>query len=261
MVRHVGDPGLGLAPFGDVDDGDEVAIASLEHHPPSERQHMNLAAVGLEVPPVAARMIGVADLLQRLLVACPFIPWPDLLELHAQERRTAISVMLHRRVVDAQEPGRFGVEHPHRHRVVVEQQSKRGFTPLERRNVGYRQRENVAECGRAQFQVAIVAVDFELVAVAAVDDLQQPLDDLRRTQQVSPGAEPAPQQSGRRHLQQPRRPLIVMNDLEVERPPFGIANRRKRQHALVGRGENRIEQIIGGGPLVDIGADQDAAPA
>ena len=109
-------------------------------------------------------MIDVADLLQRLAMGYPFVLRPDLAKLHAQERRAAVAVVLHRRVVDAEEFGRLGIEHPHRHRIVVEQQAKRGFAPLERRDVRNRQRENVAERLRAQLQVAIIAVDFELVA-------------------------------------------------------------------------------------------------
>ena len=66
MMRHVGDPRLGLAALGDVDDGDQKAVAAVERDAPPERQHLDLAAVGLEMPPVAAGMIDVADLLQRL---------------------------------------------------------------------------------------------------------------------------------------------------------------------------------------------------
>src|SRR5260221_7349630 len=93
MVGHIGDPGLGLAPFGDVDDGDEVAVAAVEADAPSERQHLNFAAIGLEMPPVAPGVIVVADLLQRLGMGYPFIPRPDLLKLHAQKRGAAVSIM------------------------------------------------------------------------------------------------------------------------------------------------------------------------
>jgi hypothetical protein len=57
-------------------------------------------------------------------MADPFIPWPDLLQLHGEKRRAAIAVVLHRGVVDAEETGGFLVEHPHRHRVVLEQQAE-----------------------------------------------------------------------------------------------------------------------------------------
>ena len=169
MMGHIGDPRLGLAPFGDVDHGDEIAVAAVERDAPSERQHLNFAAVGLQMPPVAPGVIGVADLLQGLGMGDPFVPRPDLLQLHAQERRAAIAIVLHRGVVDAEEIAGFGIEHPHRHRVVVEQQAKRGFAPLESRHVRNRQRENVAECRGAELQVALIAVDFELVAAAAVE--------------------------------------------------------------------------------------------
>ncbi len=199
----MGDPSLGLAPFGDVDDGDEIAVAALEADAPAKCQHLNLAAVGLEVPPAALRMIGIADLLQGLGMGYPFIPWPDFVKLHAQERRAAISIMLHRCVIDAEEAGRFRIEHPHRHRVVVKQQAERSLAPLQRRHVRDRQRENVAEGRDAQPQVTIIAVDFELVAVAAFDDGEQSFDDLRQAQQMASIAQPAPQQAGRRQLEQP----------------------------------------------------------
>ena len=73
MVGHIGDPRLGLAPLGDVDNGDQIAVAALEGDAPSERQHLNFAAVGLEMPPVAPGVIGIANLLQGLGMAHPFI--------------------------------------------------------------------------------------------------------------------------------------------------------------------------------------------
>ncbi len=78
MMGHVGDPGLRLAPFGDVDNGDQIAVAAVECDPPSEGQHMDFAAVGLEMAPVAAGVIDIADLLQRLAVGRPFVFGPDL---------------------------------------------------------------------------------------------------------------------------------------------------------------------------------------
>src|SRR3984893_12113321 len=111
MVGHMGDPGLGLAALGDVDNRDQIAVAVLEGDAPSKRQHLDLAAIGPEMPPVAPRVIGIADLLQSLGMADPLILRPDFLKLHAQECLAAISVMLHRCVIDVQEPGGLGVEH------------------------------------------------------------------------------------------------------------------------------------------------------
>ncbi len=134
MVRHVGDPRLGLAPLGDVDDRDQIAVAAVERDAPSERQHLDLAAVGLQMPPVAAGMVDVADLLQRLAVAGPFVFAAR--SPAASCRRNvvaAVAVMLDGGVVDAEEFRGLGIEHPHRHRVVVEQQPERGFAPLQQR--------------------------------------------------------------------------------------------------------------------------------
>jgi hypothetical protein len=91
---------------------------------------MDFAAVRLDVPPIVTGMIDVADVLQRLAMGCPFILGPDLLQLHAQKRLTAVAVMLDRRVVDLQELRGFRVEYPHRHRVVVEQQAERHLARL-----------------------------------------------------------------------------------------------------------------------------------
>lgn len=194
MMRHKGDPRLGLAAFGDVDHRDQIAVAALEADAPPKRQHLNFAAVSLEMPPVAPGMKGLAGLLQGLAMADPFVLRPDLPKLHAQKGVPAVAVVLHRRVVDAEEAGGFGIEHPHRHRVVVEQQAKRGFATLQRRHIRNRQRENVAEGGRAELQVALIAVDFELIAVAAPDDAEQSLDHFGRAKQIAASAEPAPLQ-------------------------------------------------------------------
>ena len=81
MMGHMGDPRLGLAALGDVDHGHQIAVAAVEGDAAAECQHMDFAAVGLEMPPVAAGMIDVADLLQRLAVGCPFVLRPDLAKL------------------------------------------------------------------------------------------------------------------------------------------------------------------------------------
>src|SRR6267378_2414414 len=129
-------------------------------------------------------------------MADPFILRPDLAKLHAQKGLPAVAIVLHRRVINAEEAGGFGVEYPHRHRIVVEQQTERGFAALERRHIRNRQREYVAEGGHAEFQVALIAVDLELIAVAAVDDAEQSRDHLRRAKQIAAAREPAPLQLG-----------------------------------------------------------------
>jgi hypothetical protein len=113
----------------------------------------------------------------------------------------------------------------------------------------------------AELETAFVAVDLELIAVAAPDDIEQSFDHLRLTEQIPSSAEPAPQQSRRRQLEQSRGAVIVVHDLEIERLATAVAYRRQRQHALIGGGKNRIEQIVLRRPFVDIGADQRATPA
>src|ERR1700730_7529400 len=112
-MGHIGDPRLGLPPFGDVDDGHKIAVAAMKIDAPAERQHLSLAAIGLEMPPVAPGMKGVADLVQRLAMGYPLVLRPDLLQLHAQKRLASISVILHRCVVNAQEAHCSGIENPY----------------------------------------------------------------------------------------------------------------------------------------------------
>ena len=261
VVGHIGHARLRLAALGDIDDGDEIAVAAVEHHPASEGQHVNLAAVGLDVPPVAGGLVGIADVQQRFLVGDPLVFRPDFIELHAQEFLAGVAVMLDGRIVDAEEFCCFGVEHPHRHGVVVEQQAERSFAPFQGGNVGNGQRENVGEGDDTQLQAPVVAVEFKLVSLTAPDHRQQPLDDMAGGEKISSAAKSLPQQFGRRQFEQPRRAIVVVHDLEVERTALGIADRGKRQHAFVGGGEDRIEQIVLGLTLVDINTNQRVTPA
>ena len=139
MVRHVGDPRLGLAPFGDVDHRDQIAVAIVEGHAAAEGEHLDLAAVGAQMPPVARGVIGVADAFERLGMAVPLVLRPDLVQLHAQEGGAAVAVVLDRGVVDAEKLLAPGVEHPHRHRIVVEQQAERGVATLQHSDIRDRQ--------------------------------------------------------------------------------------------------------------------------
>ena len=74
MMRHVGDPRLGLAALGDIDHRDQIAVAIVEGDAAAEGQHIDLAAVGLEMPPVARGVIDVADAFERLGMAVPTRP-------------------------------------------------------------------------------------------------------------------------------------------------------------------------------------------
>jgi hypothetical protein len=83
VMGHMRDPGLGLAPLGDINDGNEKPIATIERHPPSECQHLDLAAIGFQVPPVAIGMVGIADLPQRLGMDFMLILRPDIPDFFA----------------------------------------------------------------------------------------------------------------------------------------------------------------------------------
>jgi hypothetical protein len=261
MMGHMRDPRLGLAALGDIDNGHQIAVAAVKGDAASEGEHVDFAAVRLYVPPVAGGMIDVAEFAQRLAVRRPFVLRPDLVQLHAQEFFAGIAIMLDRGVVDTEEVHRISVKHPHRHRVVVEQQAEGEFALLQRGDVGHRQRQHVAECGGGQSQAAVAALDLELGAAAAFDDAAQPLDHGRRAQKISAGAEPAPQQFGCVLPEQPRRALVEMDNLEIGRTAGRIANGGKRQHAFVGCGKNRVEEIVLGIAFVHVSADQRAAPA
>ena len=261
MMGHIGDAGFGLATLGDVDDSDKVAVTAAERDAPAEGKHLDFAAVGLQVPPVTGGAIGLADLAQRLAMADPFIFGPNLAKLHLQEFFAAVAIMLHGGVIDAEKAHGLGVEYPHRHRVVVEQQAERSLAPLQRGDVRDRQREDVTESGCAQAQAAIVVIEFELIAMTAHDDIAQAQDHICRAKQVSAFAQAAPLQLGRRHLEELRCTLVVVHDLEIGRTARSVADRRQRQHAFVGGRIDRIKQIVVSLAFVHIDADQRAAPA
>ncbi|MGY3276390.1 hypothetical protein ACVJ5M_003987 [Bradyrhizobium sp. S3.7.6] len=52
-----------------------------------------------------------------------------------------------------------------------------------------------------------------------------------------------------------------MHDLEIERLACGIAQRRQRNHGVIGRREDRVQEIVLRAALVDVGANQRGAPA
>ncbi len=123
-MRHVGDSGFGLAALRDIDDCHQKALAIAEFDAASIRQHLDFAAVRLDVAPVAAGVIDVVEPLERLGMRDPFILRPNILQRHRRKSRTVVAVVTNRRIVDAEKFRRFAVEHPHRHRIVVEQQPK-----------------------------------------------------------------------------------------------------------------------------------------
>ena len=139
VMRHVRDAGLRLATLGDVHHGDEKAVAALERHPAAVGQNLDLAAICPDVPPVALRLIGVADLLQRPCMRVPFILRPDLPELHGEKGGAIIAVMRNCSVIDAKKVQRLRIEHPHRHRVGIEQQPERFLAALDVGDVRDRQ--------------------------------------------------------------------------------------------------------------------------
>ena len=56
MMGHMGDPRLGLAALGNIDHGDQIAVAPVEGDAATERQYVDFAAVGLEMPPIVAQL-------------------------------------------------------------------------------------------------------------------------------------------------------------------------------------------------------------
>ena len=139
MVRHVGDTGFRLAPLGNVDGRYQKTVTPLERHATTECQHLDLAAVGLQMPPVAAGVVNVADAGQRAGMFFPFVPGPEVMQFHGKERGAVIAIVTEGRVVHVAESPGLDIEHPHRHRIAVEQQTERLFAALQVGDVGQRQ--------------------------------------------------------------------------------------------------------------------------
>src|SRR5690242_2076216 len=100
-MRHMGDPRLGTPALGDIGSRDKEGRVVAERDTAPIGQDFDLAAVGLEMPPVAAVVMLVADLPERLGMAIPFVLRPNLPQRHREELFSTESVMLDRSIIDA----------------------------------------------------------------------------------------------------------------------------------------------------------------
>ncbi|HLH92559.1 MAG TPA: hypothetical protein VKX28_29370 [Xanthobacteraceae bacterium] len=140
-MRHVLDRSLGLLLLRnhllpsallrrDVDDRIEPRRAAVLHDGARVDANVDDATVGGDVAPNGlplAEGAGGHELKKRRAV----LGRPDIEHAHAHELLAAVAVVRDRGGVDGEEPVRFGVHDPHRHRVFLEQQSKRFLPPLE----------------------------------------------------------------------------------------------------------------------------------
>ena len=182
MMRHIGNARLGLFALGDIDQRHQDRRLVAERHPAAIDQHVDLAAIGLDVAPAPLRLEFVADGSRDLLADVPFVARPQIVERHVLQTRTAIAVMCERGVIDAEDLEIVRIVEPHRHRIAVEQQPERGFALLEIADIGERHRQKVADRSDAGMQmhlarraVAVVTQEgaFELLGTAGADGGQE----------------------------------------------------------------------------------------
>ncbi len=74
MMGHMGDAGFGLPALGDVDDRDQKPVMAVERDTTPIGQHLDLAAVGLEMATVLMEVIGIVEPQQRVVEIDPFVP-------------------------------------------------------------------------------------------------------------------------------------------------------------------------------------------
>ena len=261
MMRHIGNPRLGATALGNVDDGHQHAVAAVVIDLASVGQDLDLASIGFAVAAVAVKQIAIGQPRQCIVDRAPLARRPQIPHVHAQEIRAAVTIMPEHRIVDVEDLRSLPVEDAHRHRIGVEQQPERGLTPFERGHVGNGHRDDVTERMDAKPEIAVVAVELELVTSTMRHDLEQPRHHVRAAQHMAALLQAVPLQVARRQPEQLGRRAIVMHNLEIARRTGAVADGRKRDHPVVRRREDRIEQIILRGALVDIGPHQRAAPA
>ena len=140
VMRHIGDTRFGLLALGDVDDRNQYRMRFAKRNAARIGQDFDLAAVGLDVTPGPVGLVGVADRSRDLAMDIPFVARPQIEERHAVQLRAAIAVMDKRRVIDADDAQIGRIVEPHRHRIAVEQQTKRCLALLEIADIGERHR-------------------------------------------------------------------------------------------------------------------------
>ena len=124
VVRHMDDSGFGFLLLRNIDNRDKLSVMSIECDAAPECQHLNLAAISLQMPPVPGGMIDIADIAQSAGVNVPLVAGPDVAQFHTEKLVAAKSIMLNGGIIHAEKIHCSSIENPHRHRIAVEQQSE-----------------------------------------------------------------------------------------------------------------------------------------
>jgi hypothetical protein len=238
VMRHMGDPRLGLLAFGHVDDGDEDGFCPIDDELSGVGQHLDLAAVGLDVPPGAAGEISVIDRAGRFQVHVPLIARPDVGKAHGLKGGAIVSVVRDGSVVDTDERQADQIVEPHRNRVAVEQQPERCLALFERADVRQRGGQEIADGRYSDAEMDLASADarrdLELVLAAGLQGGEQAAKNVRRLQRSVHVGEAPPEQVVLRSAEEARRGGVQRHDLEIDHAALAIAQRGQRQHPVVG---------------------------
>jgi len=128
VMRHMGDACLGLALRGHIHDRDKLRGPVAEHGAAPISEDVDFRPIRLEMlPKVAGASVRTGPVSNRLLDCVPVALRHYVEQGQLQERPSVITVMNDRRVVHGHEFQGFGIEEPHRNRIVLEDQFERFF--------------------------------------------------------------------------------------------------------------------------------------
>ena len=128
VMRHMGDPCLGLALLRHIHDRDKLRGLIAKHGVAPKSEDVDFRPIRLDMLPNAAGASAHAGIdLNRVLDVLPVLLRHYVEQGHLQERLSDITVMRDRRVVHGQKFQAFGIKEPHRHRIALEKQSERFF--------------------------------------------------------------------------------------------------------------------------------------
>ena len=127
-MRHMGDACLGLALRRHIHDRDKLRGPVAKHGVAPKSEDVDFLPIRLDMlPKVTGASARSGSVSNRVLDVLPVLLRHHVEQGHVQERLSVITVMNDRRVVHGQEFQGFGIEEPHRNRIVLEDQFERFF--------------------------------------------------------------------------------------------------------------------------------------
>lgn len=248
VVGHVGDARLGAALLGDVDGRAEHRRPALEGKAALEQRHFDQRAVGPTMMVQAAVAGESARSGLRQVRQAP-----------GQEGFAAVAIMGDRRLVHGDETGRILIDQPHRQRIALEQEAKRGLARLDVPDIGHGDGDEIADGLRLHLQVQRRPVgarhgEFERRPIGASQDARQPLRHTEpRRDEI---AQPLPLQARDRPPENLCGALIEGDDLEVRDRTRCLADRAERHQALARRAEHRLHQLGAHALTIDVDEEE-----